>query len=118
MMQQENRWRRNIKWLFTALFIVFGASALAAQKCGTCQRDNYGHIKRSASAKAEFQREHPCPSTGKRRGACPGYDIDHTTPLWCGGLDTPENMQWLTKRQHKEKSRNERKYGCSMIRKI
>ncbi len=98
--------------LFVALFLFFAASALAGQRCDTCSRDNFGHIKRSSSAKTEFQREHPCPATGKRRGACPGYDIDHMTPLWCGGLDTPENMQWLTKQQHMEKSRSESRHGC------
>jgi hypothetical protein len=26
---------------------------------------------------AQFQREHPCPSTGKRWGACPGWVKSH-----------------------------------------
>jgi hypothetical protein len=39
---------------------------------------------RSREVTREFQREHPCPSTGKTRGACPGYRKDHIKPLACG----------------------------------
>lgn len=49
---------------------------------------------RSSSAKHEFQREHPCPSTGRATGSCPGYIIDHVDPLCHGGADSPRNMQW------------------------
>jgi len=44
-------------------------------------RDSRGRIKRSAEARYEFKREHPCPSTGRSSGACPGYIIDHVTAL-------------------------------------
>jgi hypothetical protein len=30
---------------------------------------------------SEFQRQHPCPSTGRATGACPGYIKDHIVPL-------------------------------------
>ncbi len=102
-----------MKWIFAALLLVFSSSAISVQRCDTCERDNHDRIKRSASAKKEFKRERPCPSTGKRRGSCPGYEIDHAIPLSCGGLDSPGNMQWLTKQKHKEKSRNERARGCA-----
>ena len=42
---------------------------------------------RSREVTREFQREHPCPSTGKTSGACPGYRKDHIRPLACGGSD-------------------------------
>jgi hypothetical protein len=58
---------------------------------------------RSAKAKAAFQRESPCPSTGGRRGSCPGYVIDHVEPLCAGGLDHPANMQWQTIKEAKLK---------------
>src|SRR5260370_19951592 len=32
---------------------------------------------RSREVTREFQREHPCPSTGRTSGACPGYRKDH-----------------------------------------
>jgi hypothetical protein len=58
---------------------------------------------RSASAKHEFQLTHPCPATGRTRGACPGYVKDHVVPLACGGPDAPANMQWQTRADAKAK---------------
>ena len=71
--------------------------------------------ERSASAKSEFKRGNPCPSTGRSSGACPGYQIDHRQPLAAGGSDHKSNMQWLSVDQHKAKTRAERQsctYGC------
>lgn len=62
---------------------------------------------RSAAARLEFKREHPCPSTGQRRGSCPGYVIDHVQPLCVGGPDIPNNMQWQTLAEAKKKDRLE-----------
>ena len=66
-------------------------------------------IPRSSSAKAEFKRLQPCPSTGRPRGACPGYIIDHIKPLCAGGPDDPGNMQWQTVEAAKVKDRAERR---------
>jgi 5-methylcytosine-specific restriction endonuclease McrA len=30
-----------------------------------------------------------------KRGACPGWEVDHVIPLACGGCDAVANMQWL-----------------------
>jgi len=49
--------------------------------------------------------EHPCPSTGKTSGACPGYRKDHVKPLACGGPDAVSNLQWQTIRDAKAKDR-------------
>ena len=68
-------------------------------------RDSHGRIKRSEIAKRGFERHHPCPSTGKTSGACPGYVIDHITPLKRGGADDPSNMQWQTTGDAKAKDR-------------
>ena len=70
-------------------------------------RDKHGRIARSQRAKNEFKQSHPCPSTGQSRGACPGYVIDHVTPLKRGGADKPGNMQWQTKQAAKEKDKTE-----------
>jgi hypothetical protein len=51
---------------------------------------------RNTKARAAFMRSHPCPSTGKTHGACPGYVVDHIKPLKRGGADNPGNMQWQT----------------------
>lgn len=64
---------------------------------------------RSAKAVAEFKRAHPCPATGARRGACPGYVVDHIHPLCAGGPDTPANMQWQTVHDARLKDRDERR---------
>jgi 5-methylcytosine-specific restriction endonuclease McrA len=69
------------------------------------KRDRKSHIRRSSKAKAAFMRSHPCPSTGKTHGACPGYVVDHITPLKRGGADRPSNMQWQTVREAKAKDK-------------
>lgn len=63
---------------------------------------------RSRQARAEFQRQYPCPATGKARGHCPGYVVDHVQPLCAGGPDAPSNMQWQTVQAAKVKDRAER----------
>ena len=70
-------------------------------------RDNDGHIRRSHAAKGAFERSHPCPSTGKSHGRCPGYVVDHVVPLKRGGPDNPSNMQWQTIQDAKAKDRTE-----------
>ena len=91
-----------------------GPAQLATLRCSTlrarctaCVRDSRGRIARSSTARHEFQRLHPCPSTGRSTGACPGYVIDHLTPLKRGGADAPSNMQWQTKAAAKAKDRIE-----------
>jgi hypothetical protein len=72
-------------------------------------RDSHGKIERSAVAKHAFEKDHPCPATGKTSGACPGYVVDHIKPLATGGADTPSNMQWQTTEEGKLKDKTERK---------
>jgi hypothetical protein len=64
---------------------------------------------RSRAVTREFQREHPCPSTGLTSGACPGYWRDHIVPLACGGPNAVSNMQWQTVREARAKDAWERK---------
>ncbi len=71
--------------------------------CASCSRDSRGRIKRSPEAKHEFERSHPCPTTGKTSGSCAGYVVDDVTPLKRGGEDAPSNMQWQTKADAKAK---------------
>jgi len=79
-------------------FIVLIAVAAAA---GPLTAREY----RSREVTREFQREHPCPSTGWTTGACPGYRKDHIVPLACGGPDTDANLQWQTVAAAKTKDR-------------
>ena len=69
----------------------------------------YAAAPRSAKARADFVKANPCPTTGKPRGICPGYVVDHRYPLCAGGLDAPANMQWQTGAEAKIKDREERK---------
>ena len=71
------------------------------------RRDRHGRIRRSAAAKHSFERQHPCPSTGRTSGRCPGYVVDHVRPLECGGADAPPNMQWQTVAAGKGKDKTE-----------
>jgi hypothetical protein len=71
-------------------------------------RDKHGHLKRSEEAKDSFKHQHPCPSTGRSSGSCPGYVIDHVRPLECGGADASSNMQWQTIAAGKAKDKTER----------
>lgn len=70
-------------------------------------RDSKGHIARSEHARNDFKKSHPCPSTGKSSGSCPGYTVDHINPLKRGGKDDPSNMQWQTKEAAKAKDKVE-----------
>jgi hypothetical protein len=72
------------------------------------ERDKHGKIKRSKSARSDFMRQKPCPSTGKSSGRCPGYVVDHVNALECGGADAPVNMQWQTTADAKSKDKTER----------
>ena len=67
----------------------------------------YDAFARDKRVPQEFQQRHPCPSTGKYTGGCPGWERDHIIPLCRGGADHPSNMQWLTIEQHRAKTRGD-----------
>lgn len=98
LLRQIETHLRTIKWGMVAvalLLVVLITGAHAAEH-------------RSPAVKAEFQRMHPCPATGKTRGACPGYVKDHIVPLCAGGPDAASNMQWQTVEAGKAKDKLER----------
>jgi hypothetical protein len=71
------------------------------------QRGRTMAVQWSAAVRREFQRLHPCPSTGKLTGGCPGYAVDHIIRLKRGCADAPSNMQWQTVAEAKAKDRIE-----------
>jgi hypothetical protein len=81
--------------------------AKSKNSCASCSRNAKGRIARSPTARHSFQKTHPCPSTGRTTGSCPGYVIDHVVPLKRGGADAPANMQWQTTAAAKAKDRIE-----------
>ena len=82
-----------------------GGPIIVAVLCAAVSSQLAAKEYRSREVTREFQREHPCPSTGKTSGACPGYRKDHVDPLACGGPDTVQNLQWQTAAAAKAKDR-------------
>ena len=68
-------------------------------------RHHAAHQRRDPGQRRKFQQANPCPSTGRRSGACPGYVVDHVRPLKRGGRDDPSNMRWQTTQDAKRKDR-------------
>lgn len=79
--------------------------APVAEPYAGVKRDQHGKIARDPHAKEAFRKTHPCPSTGKTYGACPGWTVDHVQALKHGGADDPSNMQWQTAAEAKAKDR-------------
>lgn len=95
---------------------ILPTAALAAALAGCAaiavpvdQPDPPARVERSAKARAAFVRANPCPATGQPRGACPGWVVDHVTPLCAGGADHPVNMQWQTREASFVKDAEERR---------
>lgn len=64
-------------------------------------------LGRDAAQVRAYRAQQPCPATGQHKGACPGYVVDHITPLCAGGADDPSNMIWQSKAEALEKDRTE-----------
>lgn len=62
---------------------------------------------RNPRERRAFQSAFACPANGARRGACPGFVVDHIKPLCLGGADSPWNMQWQASALALEKDRLE-----------
>jgi hypothetical protein len=78
-----------------------------SRKATGITRDSKGRIRRSPEAKHEFRKSHPCPSTGRTSGRCPGFVVDHVQALKHGGADAPSNMQWQSTEAAKAKDKVE-----------
>jgi len=85
------------------------AALFAALLTGVMAAQAQASPHRSAAARAEFMRAHPCPANGHTHGACPGYIVDHVKPLCANGADHQSNMQWQTVADAKAKDKEERK---------
>ena len=88
-----------IDWRICSLFLVLISINSEAK-----QNRSYHAIK-------QFKLDNPCPASGRYKGRCEGYVIDHIKPLACWGLDSPKNMQWQTVQAARAKDKWER-VGC------
>ena len=86
------------------VMLIASASVLAAPEpwqlqetryCGAPARNADGSIKRSTAVLNAFKRIHPCPANGMTTGSCPGWALNHTVPLSCGGCDSVSNLDWM-----------------------
>jgi hypothetical protein len=68
---------------------------------------------RSAAQVRAYRALHPCPTTQRNVGPCPGYVVDHKKPLCLGGADRPRNMQWQAVAAAKRKDVRERR-ACAL----
>jgi len=91
-----------IVWVVLITWITVGSAHAATPEqlvetryCGAPVRNADGTIKRSTTVLKAFQKIHPCPSTGLTTGACPGWALNHTVPLACGGCDAVNNLDWM-----------------------
>ena len=87
---------------------VVAALVAAAPRAAEAAEPHRSYFdKRSGAAVAAFKRAAPCPATGRARGACPGWIVDHVVPLCAGGADAPANMQWQPRGAALDKDRGE-----------
>ena len=92
-------------FLVVLIFLLLQSCATTSNEhhssvyCNACARSDDGRIHRDMAARKAFMEQSGYPD-GR-----PGYVVDHIIPLYKGGKDTPENMQWITVDQHKEKHR-------------
>lgn len=89
--------RACILFVVLALQGAWAAGPLDETRCCVAEirRDADGKIIRRADVLRAFRDLYPCPATGRTRGACPGWNIDHIIPLACSGRDAVGNLQWL-----------------------
>jgi 5-methylcytosine-specific restriction endonuclease McrA len=92
----------NLSHQAIAIFFIAACSI----STGATAKTHRSHVARYA-----FVKQHACPATGRHRLPCPGWVIDHIIALACGGADSPENMQWQTREEAKDKDKWER-IGC------
>lgn len=98
------------------ILIVLLLTGCAQTSVCSPPRDKRGRIVRDHAAVREFKRTHVCPGTGNVEEFCFGYVVDHKTPLACAcnaaelaDLDRPENMQYQSIQEAREKDKTERR---------
>lgn len=71
-------------------------------------------LKRDPRVRQAFVEQNPCPIFDDKTGKC-AAEVDHADALCAGGKDSVENMQYLSKEQHRLKTLMDIK-RCAIIR--
>lgn len=108
--------------LATALGQAHASPLVETRYCGEPLRNARGEIVRRADVLRAFKKVHACPlyaiaaakgvEATHKPGTCPGWYMDHSIPLSCGGCDAVANLQWLPEAMWRAKSRFERVVYC------
>jgi hypothetical protein len=89
------------------LLVIVLLAVVAFAEPSSKHRSTAHRYPRSRSVTSAFQRKNPCPSTGKKYGACPGYVKNHRVPLCKGGPDSVGNLEWQTTAEGKASDKTE-----------
>ena len=82
--------------------------------CGAPKRDFNGVIIRDSKVVYAFRKANACPSTQIfGMSACPGWSLNHSIPLACGGCDAVSNLTWMRNDVKKIVDNYERKISAS-----
>jgi hypothetical protein len=77
-------------FLVALLLAAPAAGAAGGKSTGSGFQELQRHLKES------FQRSHPCPSTGRTTGNCPGWFVGYVRLPRLGGTYDPSNLRWMT----------------------
>ena len=81
-------------------------AAMAGKKCSVPHvrgADGKRRQVRNRNEVRKFRAHFPCPSTGRKTGACPGWVVDHVVALKHCGPDRSTNLAWQTTEDAKAK---------------
>jgi hypothetical protein len=89
--------------------VVLGVALLLAPASGEARgggRSGSGFRELERQLRYSYQRTHPCPSTGKTYGWCPGYVVGYIVLPKHGGTYQQLNMRWMTKQEAEQSGQN------------
>ena len=82
-------------WLSCVVLAV--APRAGAARGGKATGSGIQEIQRQL--REAYQHSHPCPSTGRNTGNCPGYVVGYVVLPKHGGKYEESNMRWMTEEE-------------------
>ena len=80
--------------LWLPCLVLLAAPGAGAARGGKPSGSGFEEIQRQF--REGYQRSHPCPSTGRKAGNCPGYVVGYILLPKHGGTYQESNMRWMT----------------------